>query len=82
MICKRNVYKVIIWNIQSLDVRKRNVRHTNLKANEVHTMLIGLLTLTRVTHMVTLNVQMSPTKELETQLPILAIINKWMTYDI
>jgi hypothetical protein len=45
-------------------------------------MLIGLLTLTRVTHMVTLNVQMSPTKELETQLPILAIINKWMTYDI
>lgn len=79
---KKIVSMFIIWNIQSLDVRKRNIKHTNLKANEVHTMLIGLLTLTHVTHMVTLNVHMSPTKELETQLPILAIIKKCMTYDI
>ncbi len=67
----------IIWNIQSLDVReKRSIKHRNLKANEVHTMLIGLLTLTRVTYMVTLNVDMSPTKELEPQLPILVILKE------
>lgn len=72
----------IIWNIQSLDVRKRSIKHTNLKANEVNTMLIGLLSLTHVTHMVTLNVHRSPSEELEPQLPILAILKKWMTYDI
>jgi hypothetical protein len=63
-------------------LRKRSIKHTNLKANEVNTMLIGLLTLTHVTHMITLTMHRSSSEELETQLPILAILKKWMTYDI